>query len=78
MIKKVVLICLIVLIACGGGLLVYGAISDASIEAVSIALEAKKGTIGSFSAETPTDGAILNEIPSFKCTAAENADSYSL
>ena len=76
--KKAIVICLIVLLAFGGGLLVYGAIADASVDTVTIALEGQKGAIGSFSAQTPANGVVIAEIPAFTWTAATNADSYTL
>lgn len=76
--KKAIVISLIVLLAFCGGLLTYGAISDATINNVTIATEAKKGDIDTFSAVTPANGVTVTEIPAFVWEEAKNADTYTL
>ena len=76
--KKAIVISLIVLLAFVGGLLTYGAISDATINNVTIATEAKKGDIDTFSAVTPANGVTVTEIPAFVWEEAKNADTYTL
>lgn len=76
--KTAIVICLIVLLTFGCGLVIYGGIADASISEVSIEVTQKTGEIGAFSAVTPTNNATLTAIPAFSWTEAENADTYTL
>ena len=76
--KKAIVICLIVLLAFVSGLLVYGAIADATLHTVTIASAAKKGSISAFSAITPRNGVTVTEIPVFSWEEADNADTYTL
>ena len=76
--KTAIVICLIVLLTFGCGLVIYGGIADATISEVEIGTTGQSGSIGDFSAVTPADGAVLTAIPVFTWTSAENADTYSL
>ncbi len=71
--KTAIVICLAVILAFGCGLVIYGGIADASIDEVTITSTELTGEIGSFSATTPVNDAVLTAIPTFKWTAAENA-----
>ena len=76
--KTAIVICLIVLLTFGCGLVIYGGITDASISEVAIETAPKTGEIGAFSAVTPANNATLTSIPAFTWTEAENADTYTL
>ena len=76
--KTAIVICLIVLLTFGCGLVIYGGVADATISEVEIGTTGQSGAIGDFSAVTPVDGAVLTAIPVFTWTSAENADTYSL
>ena len=76
--KTAIVICLIVLLTFGCGLVIYGGITDATISEIEIGTTGQSGSIGDFSAVTPADGAVLTSVPAFAWSSAENADTYSL
>ena len=76
--KTAIVICLAVILAFGCGLVIYGGIADATIDEVTIASTELTGEIGSFSATTPVNDAVLTAIPAFKWEKAENAETYTL